>query len=247
MAFDPSSTSRESKASSPADSTAKLATEETSEANDTEGSILAWLQRADLRPSEIEQLSKRGSAMKSPKIRFAVVMHSRTPRHLTLTLLRQLYTFDLMRVSLAPKVPADIKHAAENLLLERLESISIGERLTLARRASGRIAASLLLDSDSRVMRAALNNSRLTEALVANAIANPGVTSTLVETVCGHEKWCLRHEVRIALLGCEKTPLGRILTFARELPAALVEEIVRGSKLPEGTRRYLKAELHISD
>lgn len=247
MAFDQSQIPLESKATRPAGPVSNLAPREANALEGTEDSVLVWLRRADLQPSEIEQLNKHGGAMESHKVRFAVVMHSRTPRHITLPLLRRLFTFDLMRVSLVPKVPADIKHVAENVLIQRLESISSGERLNLAKRASGRIAGNLLLDKDTPVMRAALENPRLTEAIVANAIGSPGVTSTLIEIICCHGRWSSRQEVRIALLACEKTPLGRILTFARELPAALVQEILRGSKLPEGTRQYLKAELNISD
>ena len=49
-----------------------------------------------------------------------------------------------------PVVPTDIKMAAEDSLINRLERLAQGERLTLARRASGRIAAELLFDSEPR-------------------------------------------------------------------------------------------------
>jgi hypothetical protein len=219
----------------------------TSEPNASEGSILASLQRADLRAIEIEQLINQGGALKSRKVKLAVVKHPETPRHITLPLLRQLFTFDLMGVALAPIVPADIKHAAEDVLIQRLENISAGERLTLARRASGGVAGSLLFDGDFRVMRAALNNARLTEALVIKAINDAPQTSIFLEAVSHHGKWSVRQEVRIALLRCEKTPLDRILAFARELPASLVRDVLHASKLPPGTKRYLQAELNLSD
>lgn len=247
MASDPSQLSSEVEAVSPDSSPADLAEPVISPPHTSEDAILAWLQRADLLPSDIEQLINRGVATKSRKIRLAVIRHPRTPRHITLPLLRHLFTFDLMGVALTATVPADIKHAAEDMLIQRVESISAGERLTLAGRASGRVAGSLLLDSDSRVMRAALNNARLTEALVIKAINEAAVTSILVEAVCHHGKWSLRQEVRMALLGCEKTPLARILSFARALPAGVLRDILQSSKLPPGTKGYLQAELNIPD
>lgn len=247
MAAEQPSIPTESKAASSADSLAELATSEAIDPKKSEDLTVAWLQQPDLRASEIEQLSKAGSAMKSRKVRLAIVVHNRTPRHITLPLLRQLFTFDLMGVALAPTVPADIKHAAEDVLIQRSENISTGERLTLARRASGRVAGHFLLDGDSRVMRAALDNLRLTESSVAKAICSPAATPTFVDAVCSHGKWSLRQEIRIALLGCEKTSLARILAYARELPTSLVQDIVRASKLPDGTKRYLQAELEIPD
>jgi len=232
---------------SPDDSSFELAKPTIPDPESSEDVILAWLQRADLLASEIEQLIKQCGAINSRRIRLATVTHPRTPRHISLPLLRQLFTFDLMGIALAPMVAADLKHAAEDVLIQRIESISAGERLTLARRASGRVAASLLIDSDSRVMRAALDNARLTEVLVTKAIQNPRVTSSFVEAVCCHGKWSVRQEVRIVLLGCEKTPLARTLAFARELPASLVRDVLHASKLPPGTKRYLQAELRIPD
>jgi hypothetical protein len=247
MASDRSPISSDIKAGNPGNCPVEFAQPAISDSDTSEDSILACLQRADLLASKIEQLIKHGGAMKSRKVRLAVVTHTRTPRHITLPLLRQLFTFDLMGLALAPTVPADIKYAAENVLIQRLESTSPGERLTLARRGSGRVAGGLLCDGDSRVMRAALDNARLTEALVTRAINGPAVTSTFVEAVCRHEKWSVRQEVRITLLGCEKTPLARILAFARELPASLVRDVLRASKLPSGTKRYLQEELDIPD
>ena len=68
---------------------------------------------------------------------------------------------------------ADVKLAVEDVLVSRLTTLSAGERLTLAKRSSGRVAAALLQDTDKRVIPAALNNPYLTETLVAKALLHP--------------------------------------------------------------------------
>ncbi|PYX42560.1 MAG: hypothetical protein DMG81_01330 [Acidobacteria bacterium] len=130
----------------------------------TEDAALALLKRPDLSCEEIERLGKHGSLLRSRKVKLAMLEHARTPRHISLPLVRQLYTFDLMQVALTPVVPADVKLAADDALCHRLETISSGERLTLAHRGSSRIAEALLADAEARVVHAALQNSRLTEA-----------------------------------------------------------------------------------
>src|SRR5271157_1911320 len=115
----------------------------------TEDLALALLKRADLPPEVLEQLAKNASAIKSRKVKIALVSHPNTPRHVSVPLARQFYTFDLMRVALSPRVPADVKVAADDVLISRLKTVTIGERLTLARRASGRVAAALLLDVET--------------------------------------------------------------------------------------------------
>src|SRR5215467_7468189 len=130
----------------------------------TEDLAIALLKRPDLPPESVEHLSKNPSVAKSRKVKLAILEHAKTPRHVSLPMVRQLFTFDLVRVALAPLTPPDIKLAADETLINRLETIPQGERLSLARRSSGRVAAELLLDKETRVIRTALENDRLVEA-----------------------------------------------------------------------------------
>ena len=136
----------------------------------TEDLALVLLKQSDLPTQVLDRLSRNSGVMKSRKVKLALVEHPRTPRHISVPMVRHLFTFDLMRVALTPVVPADIKMAAEESLINRLERLSQGERLSLAHRASGRVAAVLLLDPEPRVIHAALENSRLTESAVIKAL-----------------------------------------------------------------------------
>lgn len=209
----------------------------------TEDIALSLLKRPDLPAETLEQLGKNGAVLKFRKVKLALVEHPKTPRHISLPLVRQLYTFEVMQVALTPMVPADLKSAAEEVLCNRLETISPGEKLTLAHRASGRVAGELLRDGEARVVHAALENPRLTEALVVRALTRPGAPAALVETACHHAQWSLRREVRVALLRNEKTPMARAIEFARTMPSAQVREILQNSRLPGNVKAYLLADL----
>ena len=210
----------------------------------SEDLALTLLKRTDLPPETLEALSKNGGAMKSRKVKLALAQHLRTPRHVSLPMVRHLFTFDLMKVALTPVVPADIKMAADEALINRLETISTGERLTLARQASGRVAGALLSDAETRVMTTALENSRLTEAAIIRALTRSNSPAPFVEAVCRHPKWSVRREVRVALLRNAKTPMARAIEFARSLPANIVREILNGSHLPPNIQSYLKKDLN---
>jgi hypothetical protein len=209
----------------------------------SEDAALALLRRPDLSADVLERLGKNGNILKHRKVKLALVEHPKTPRHVSLPLIRQLYTFDLMQVALTPAVPADVKLAADEALCNRMETISSGEKLTLAHRASGRVAGELLLDAEPRVMHAALQNSRLTEALMVRALMRPKSTAAFVEAVSHHPQWSLRREVRIALLRNEKTPMARVVEFARSLPVGQLREILQGSHLPGNVKSFLLADL----
>ncbi|HLX85320.1 MAG TPA: hypothetical protein VKR59_15575 [Terriglobales bacterium] len=230
----------------------------------TEDLALALLKRADLHPDVIQQLAKNVNALKSRKVKVALVGHPHTPRHVSVPMARQFYTFDLMKIALLPAVPADVKVALDDALIARLKAVTLGERLTLARRASGRVAAALLLDArsgdgktsagdgriktaasverENRVMLTALENSRLTEAQVISAVLRPEASAALVDAVAHHAKWSRRREIRAALLRTEHLSLGCALEFGGEIPGHLLREILGSSRLPDKIKGQLLHE-----
>jgi hypothetical protein len=230
----------------------------------TEDLALALLKRADLPPEVLEQLAKNAKVLKSRKVKIALASHPHTPRHVSVPLARQFYTFDLMKLALSPRVPADVKVAVDDVLISRLKTVTTGERLTLARRASGRVAAALLLDIESmdgkiknrkiiagkinhaeavarqiRVMQTALENPRLTEALVISSVLRPAASAALVHAVARHEKWSPRREVRAALLRTAHLSLARALAFSREIPASVLHDVLDSSRLPAEIKNQL--------
>jgi hypothetical protein len=213
----------------------------------SEDAALALLKSPDVTAETLAVLARSAIASTSRKVMVGLAAHPRTPRHVSIPLLRGMFTFDLMNMALAPAVAADIKRAAEEQILTRLESLPTGQKITLARRASGRVAAGLLQDSDRRVVSTALNNGKLTEVLVVQALMKPHAVETLFVLVSDHSKWSQRREIQIALLRTEKTPLDRAREYAKNFSEDFLREIVPeersslipgresdGSKAPQG-------------
>ncbi len=227
---------------------------------------LALLKRPELPSEVLEQLAKNVAALRSRKVKIALVSHPHTPRHVSVPIARQFYTFDLMKVALAPGVPADLKVAVDDVLISRLKTVTLGERLTLARRASGRVAAALLLDlegtegrsaagmvdqkaktaatvaRETRVMQTALENPRLTEELVIRSVLRSNASAAFVQTVARHTKWSRRREIRAALLRSEHLSLACALEFGQEIPGSLLPELLASSGLPAKIKDQLLRE-----
>jgi hypothetical protein len=200
---------------------------------------LAQLKSGDITAEGIALLARNTDITKSRKVMLALAMHPRTPRHISLPLLRRLFTFDLMQVTLTPAVAADIKRRAEDQILLRSESLSSGENISLAKRASGRVAAALLQEADERVISHALDNPQLTEAMLVQALMKPRAPETLFALVSEHRKWPFRREVQIALLRSEKTPLERAQELAKNFSEEFLRETLPEARAQELTNRHL--------
>lgn len=204
---------------------------------------LALLARRDLPHVALEALAKNAAVMKSRRVMVAVVSHPHTPRHVSLPLIRHLYTFELMQLALLPALAADLKLAAEQAILVRLDTVSAGERLTLAKRGSAALAAALLLDSEARVIEAALVNPRMTEAAVVKALMRQDVPGKLAALVCRDPRWCNRREVQLALLGSGKAPLGLLQSMLRAMTVPALRQALQSMRLSPAVRQYVLQEL----
>jgi hypothetical protein len=205
----------------------------------TEDLALALLERRDLPQTALDNLAKNGPTMKSRKVKAALLKHQRTPRHVSLPLIRHLYTFELLQVSITPGVAADVKIATEEVLIGRMNTLAAGEKLSLAKRSSGRVVAALLNEKDKRIVAAGLDNPFLTENHIINALLQKNPSELLVADVCHHPKWALRKDVRAALLRNEFTPFAMAIAFAQSFSYAALKELMSQSQLPEKVKTYL--------
>src|SRR4029077_5321953 len=99
----------------------------------SEDAVLALLNTSDVTAEALARLAKNPIVSKSRKVLVALASHPRTPRHVSIPLLRSMFTFDLMNFALTPAVAPDVKRAAEEQLIMRLESLPVGQKITLAR------------------------------------------------------------------------------------------------------------------
>ncbi len=77
------------------------------------------LERKDLPGEILEEVARRKPLLKSYRVKRSLAFHPRTPRLISLRLLRDLYLMDLVQVTLSPGVSAELKLNAEDQLLGR--------------------------------------------------------------------------------------------------------------------------------
>ncbi|HWR14634.1 MAG TPA: hypothetical protein VN577_07380 [Terriglobales bacterium] len=209
----------------------------------TEDLAKAFLARRDLPGTALQDLSKNANAMKNRAVIVGIVSHPRTPRFVSLPVARHLFPFELMTVAMQPAVPADVKMAIEHILVDKVEQLSLGERITLAKRGPTRVAEALLRDKELRVVETALLNPYLVEACIIRTLMQDEIDIRFVEMIARHPKWSLRTDVRCALLRNANTPMAVALQLAHTLPADVARDALFHSNLPQSVKTYLMAEI----
>ena len=209
--------------------------------DETQLSLL--LQRKDLPGEILEEVARRKPLLKSYRVKRALAFHPRTPRLISLRLLRDLYLMDLVQVSLLPGVSAELKRNAESQVLARLPQLPLGQKITLARRGPARVAGELLAEGNAQLLAAVLDNANLNESQVLRVLAREKLAPAVVLAIAHHRKWSLSYNVRLALVRNPGAPLSTILAFLPQLTVSDLRELAAPGIVPESLRNYLQAEV----
>jgi hypothetical protein len=201
------------------------------------------LERLDLPANVLAAVADRGKWSSSESIRLRLARHPRTPRRIALALLRQLFLFDLVRVSLLASAPAEIRRAAEGIILTRVPHLPVGEKLTLARRGPSRIAGAVLAEGHPQAIKLALGNAFLTESQLLKVLAKPDVPERVVAAIAQHPKWSCQYNVRLGLLRSAHTPVPVVLAILPNLTMRDLKEIVKIEPATRHLKKYIQQEL----
>lgn len=205
--------------------------------------VCLLLERKDLRAEILEEVARRKPLLKSYRVKRALAFHPRTPRLVSLRLLRDLYLMDLVQITIFPGISAELKLNAEEQLLARLPQLPLGQKITLARRGPARVAGALLAEGHAQVVSIVLDNSYLTEAQILRVLSREKLPAPVIPAIVGHRKWSITYNVRLALIRQPAAPLGAILSYLPELTVSDLRELAAPGIVPENLRKYLQAEV----
>ena len=205
--------------------------------------VCLLLERKDLSGLLLEEISKRKEWRASYRVRLGLAAHPRTPRLVAMRLLRELHLMDLVRISLLPSSSMELRRLADERVLTRLAQLPLGQKLTLARRGSARVAAGLVAEGPEQVASVALDNAFLTESQLLKTLAKETVSPRTLTAVAKHQKWSKLANVRVALLRHRHLPEEAAPALASGLPKRDMEDLIGLSRLRESVRALLRKEL----
>jgi hypothetical protein len=208
-----------------------------------ETQVCLLLERKNLPGEILEEVARRKPLLKSYRVKKALAFHPRTPRLVSLRLVRDLYLMDLVQVAILPGVSAELKRNAEDQLLARLPQLPLGQKIALARRGPARVVGALLAEGHAQVIAIVLDNPYMTEAQVLRALSREKLPISVIPAILKHHKWSITYNVRLALVRHPMSPLAAVLAYLPELTVSDLRELAEPGIVPENLRKYLQAEV----
>lgn len=182
--------------------------------------------------------------IESYPVKFALVRHPETPPHIVLTLLPQLYIFDLIKLCQMPGIVADVHLGAERNIIQRLPTQPLGNKLTLARRGSATVVEALLREGLPNVVEACLDNPHLKEGSLYQFLSSSQATAENVSMVARSSRWKARPNIRLAILKNPRTPAIWFTMFLPGLPAATLRDLLASPRLTFAQKELVRQASH---
>lgn len=208
-----------------------------------ESHLTLLLDRLDISSKVLTAVAALPGSAGSEALRFRIARHPHAPRRIALSMLRLLFLFDLVRVSQIPSVPAEIRRSAEEVLIQRVPNLPVGQKLTLARRGPSRVAGAILAEGHSQALKLSLNNAFLSESQVLKVLANAAVPARVVAAIAQHPRWSIQYNIRAALVRNPHTPVTCLLAILPNLTLRDLKDIVSLESLSAHSRTYIRKEL----
>lgn len=161
----------------------------------------------------------------------------------SLDLLATLPWGSLLALAQAPRTPPVVRRHAERRLLAQVPSMTLGEKVALARRAHRAIFRALTSTGDPQVLIALLNNPRLVENDILVIVNTADVTPDFLSELARHGKWGRYRGVRRALVESRASPLPLALSVLVQLTPGELRELLRRRDLNDEIRNAAESLL----
>ena len=93
-------------------------------------------------------------------------------------------------------------------LFQKIQTMTVSEKLDLARKASKEARSILIRDSNKLVQLAVVNSPKITESEIIGIASNRQVSEDVLKEIAMNREWLRNYQVRLALANNPKTPLS---------------------------------------
>jgi hypothetical protein len=211
--------------------------------NMTEDLALVIAGRRNVQPHILESLYQSGKWKESYHIVITLCKNPRTPQKISLALVKTLRIIDLSDLTRNKQVPISVRTKAEAYIIEKILTMPLGIKISLARRSSSNVLLKLIEDGMKEVVRVCLDNPLLTEGDISKVIHMKKIASHVIRQIAEHPKWANRYDIQRALIRHRHTPLSCVVTYLHRIKTTDLKELRKDPEVPSSTKPFLYREL----
>ena len=205
-----------------------------------EDEALAVLDHPYVSPAILQKIAQTQRLTAFYSVRLQLVAHKQTPQAHAVKFVHYLYWSDLVRLSVDVKVSTQVRRAIDTLLVNKIDKLTLGERIACAKRCSHALIKELLFDPDPKVFEALLVNQRLREDDLLLLASGDRVTAAQLQLLANDRKWSYRYSIRKALVMNPLTPRSAAASMLRFLSARDLRSIHANPKTTTYVRRCIE-------
>jgi hypothetical protein len=181
--------------------------------------------------------------LESYPVRLALARNPKTPLSVSLSIVRHLRLFDIAEMTRSHHLPLAFRHKLEAIVTERIPTMPLGYKKSLAKKAVGAVLFRLLQDAEAEVAALCLDNPRLTEGHLFKIISRRETQGKTVRLIAAHKSWSGRPLIRFALVRNDHTPLAFSERFMQTMKLQDLRELYSDPALPAAVKPLVHREL----
>jgi hypothetical protein len=212
----------------------------------TENHLLALLRRHDLTEEHLKGICRLRITEESHNIKYSVARHPRTPAQELQKVLPHLHLFELLNICLLASITPDQKLAAERTIIQRLPLTPLGNKLTLARRATPTLLEALIKEGDPRMIEICLTNPHLKEGVLFQFLRSAAATAETISMVARHPRWQSRPNLKEAILTNPRTPLIWFTLWLPRMKPGDLKRLITSNRLTSQQKKAVEERLQRS-
>jgi hypothetical protein len=209
----------------------------------SEEDVLILVKRNNLPSDILEAIFKDKRWSESYPVRLALARNPRSPLTVSLSIARYLRIFDLEEITRSHFIPLVFRNKVEMIVNERIPTMPLGNKKTLAKKATGGILLKLLHDADPEVVKLCLTNPHITEGHLLKVISRKDTRAETILMIAGHPNWSNRSPIRFSLARNAHTPLSRSVEFLSEMKIMDLRELYADPSVPVTIKPFIHREL----
>ena len=142
-----------------------------------------------------------------------------------------------VRLTERHKVPDE---GRKQTMLQKIQQLSVGERIAIALRGGQDIRSILLKDSNKEVVLTVLKNPKITETEVELIAHSRNIPEDALRAIHKNREWMKNYSINLALVNNPKTPPGIGITLVTGLRAKDLAVLEKNKNVPEAIRAIAK-------